>query len=166
LAHDLAGHDPSSDIEAVGLERRERLGTTEPGIVGHARCRGQVRRTVSTEHDDADTEVCTPSEGVEGDGPRSVEDDEAPQSMGGSGEAAGTTVRAYVVVDFESTTLHDAPHAESVGDTDASQVGSGIGLGERRHGPGDILRREHQRRLRNSGASLKNLRRGRGLDNA
>ena len=78
--------------------------------------------------------------------------DEAAKAMGGPVVAAGAPVRTDAVVDFEGATLDDDSHAEAVGDTDAGRVGAGVGLGERRHGVGDVLGREHER-LRGSGAS-------------
>ena len=145
LAHDLAGHEPTGDFEAVWLEGCERLGTAEAGIVGHARRRGELRRAVRPEHQDPDTERVAPPEGVEGNDPRSVEDDEAPQSMSGPVEAAGATVRTDPVVDLQGSPLDDDPDAEAVGDTDAGRVGAGVGLGERRHGVGDVLGRQAPR---------------------
>ena len=137
---DLAGHEPPGDVEAVWLERRERLGTTEPGIVGHARRRGELSRAVRPEHEDADAEVRAPAEGVEADHAGRVQDDESAKAMSGPVVAAGAPVRTDAVVDFEGATLDDDPHAEAVGDTDAGKVRAGVGLGERRHGVGDILR--------------------------
>jgi hypothetical protein len=66
--------------------------------------------------------------------------------------ATGAPVRTYAVVNFEGAAVDDDSHAESVGDTDASQVGSGVGLCESGRGVGDVLGCEYERRLRGDGA--------------
>jgi hypothetical protein len=99
---------------------------------------------VRPEHKDSHTEVCTPSEGVEADHAGSVHDYEATKSMGGPVIASNASVRADAVVNFEGAALDNDPHAEAVGDTDACNVGAGVGLGERRHGVGDVLGCEHE----------------------
>jgi hypothetical protein len=48
-------------------------------------------------------------------------------------------------MNFEGATLNDDSHAEAVGDTDSSDVGAGIGIGERQHGVGYILGRQAPR---------------------
>jgi hypothetical protein len=62
-------------------------------------------------------------------------------------------VRTDAVVDFEGATLDDDSHAETVDEADTGRIGSAVGLGERSRGIGDVLGREHKRRLRGSGAS-------------
>jgi hypothetical protein len=152
LALDLAGHQPLGNNEPIWLERRERLGTAEAGIVGHARRRGELGRTVGAEHEDADAEARAPSEGVEADHAGSVENDETAESMSGPVIAPRPTMWADAVVNFEGTTLDDDSHAEAVDDTDACDVGAAVGLGERRHGVGDVLGDEHERRRNGRGA--------------
>ena len=48
--------------------------------------------------------------------------------MGGPVVASPTAVLAYAVVDFERAALDDDPDAEAVTDTDAPEVGTGVGL--------------------------------------
>jgi hypothetical protein len=62
--------------------------------------------------------------------------------MGSPVISPGAPVRTDAVVDFEGATLHDDPHSEAVGDTDAGRVGALIGLCERHHRVGDVLGRE------------------------
>jgi len=139
LARDLAGHEPAGDIEAVWLEWRERLGPPEPGIVCHSRRRGELSRAVRAEHQDTDAEARAPAQRVKADRAGCVQDHEAAKAMRGPVIATGAPVGTHTVVNFEGTTLDHDPHAKAVGDTDAGRVGTGIGLGERRHGVGDIL---------------------------
>ena len=43
------------------------------------------------------------------------------------------------VVNFEGATFDADSHAEAVGDTDAGQLGTAVGLGEGHHRVGDVL---------------------------
>ncbi|MGD0287912.1 MAG: hypothetical protein ABSC31_16315 [Acidimicrobiales bacterium] len=130
MALDLARHQPPGDVETVWLEWRESLGTAEPGIVGSARRRGELSRAVRTEHQDPDAEVRAPAQGVKADHAGSIQDHEAAEPMGGPVVAASAPVRSYAVVDFEGAVLDDHSHAKAVGDTDTSEVGPTVGLGE------------------------------------
>jgi hypothetical protein len=122
LALDLAEHKPAGDVEAVSLERRERLRPPEPGIVCHSRRRGELSRAVRAEHQDTDAEARAPAQRVKADRAGCVQDHEAAKTMGGPVVAAGAPVRTDAVVNFEGTTLDHDPHAKAVGDTDASTI--------------------------------------------
>jgi hypothetical protein len=125
LARDLARHQPSGDVNAVWLEGRERLDTTEPGIVGHAGRQGELGRAVRPEHQDPDVERVAPSEGVEADHAGCVQDYEATQAVGGPVIAARAPVRADAVVNFECATLDEDSNTEAVGYTYAGKESLG-----------------------------------------
>jgi hypothetical protein len=83
---------PSGDIEAVRLEGRERLSTTEPGIVRHPRRRGQLGGAIRPNHEDSDTERLAPPERVEADHAGRVQDHEAAKAVSGPVVAADPSV--------------------------------------------------------------------------